>query len=463
MVRMQVVLLNIFPQEVKERRYDMPHYPNPSLCALASYLFQHGINCRAVDCKLERLSLTRLIERLKGFHPSLIGFTSFTHEIEMVASAARSIKQYFPKAKLIIGGPHANALPKEVLAEFPVFDIAVFGEGEETLLELVKNCGEHLEMVRGIAYRKGSDIILNDKREFLSPDKLPKACWIDFPKAVFYPVFTTRGCAYKCVFCSNPWGQKVRYRPIEDIIEEITHLSQLYRPRLIYFWDENFCSDRGRVVNLLKEMKKNEFTKKLKWFCQVHINDLDYELLSFMKASGCIKLGIGIESGSDQVLGKIGKGITKEKIRRVVGWLKKLGIPYEGYFLFGLPDECWESAMETVKFAAELNPKYPVFGIVVPYPNTKVFAMANCGEGGYRIISHRWQDYNKIIGGALELNTLSRKQLELLQLYGYTSVLIKNLRFFDSLWFIFQYYRDIISYTANLLFSRTGRQSAAYH
>ena len=377
---MQIVLLNILPPEIKERRYDKPHYPNPSLGALSSYLISNGINCKVVDCKLERLVLERLIERLRNLNPRH-EFTSFTHEIERVTSAARSIKHYFPKAKLIIGGPHVTALPKETLEEFPVFDIAVFGEGEETLLELVKRDGEHLERVRGIAYRNGPDIFINDRREFLPPHKLPKGCWRDFPKAAYYPVFTTRGCLYKCVFCSNPWGQKVRYRPIPDIIEEISQVNQLYHPRLVYFWDENFCSNRERVVNLLQEIKRNEYTKGLKWFCQVHINDVDYELLSCMKASGCVKLGIGIESGSDHVLRKIGKGITKERVRRVAGWLKKLKIPYEGYFLFGLPDECWESAMETVKFATELNPKYPVFGIVVPYPNTRVFAMAERGQG----------------------------------------------------------------------------------
>ena len=105
--------------------------------------------------------------------------------------------------------------------------------------------------------------------------------------------------------------------------------------------------------------------------------------------------------------------------------------------------------MQTIEFTTRLNPEYPVFGIVVPYPGTGIYTMARHGEQGYRLITTSWSDYNKIIGKAIELEGLSRKKLEILQLYGYASVLLKNARILDSIRFIFQFRTDIKSCIEN--------------
>ena len=458
---MSIVLLNIPPAEIIERRYDKPNFPDPSLGAIFTYLRKNNIECKVIDSKLERLSLTGVIKRLKNIKPNVIGFTSFTHEIERAAYVANLIKERFTRTKLIIGGSHVNGLRGQVLEEFPVFDIAVFGEGEETFAELILNNFTGLESIHGISFKKGNEVIINRERAFLQLDKLPPVEWSGFIKARYYPVFTSRGCAYRCIFCSRPFGPRVRYRSIDSVVEEVMQIKESYNPKIIYFWDENFCADKNRVFGLIEKIKKNSIAKKIKWFCQAHINNLDYTLLKFMKESGCVRLGIGIESGNGEVLKKIGKGTTKEKIIQVVGWLKKVRIPFEGHFLLGLPDDNWKSCKETIDFAVKLNPKFPVFGIVVPYPGTEIYTMAMKGEGGYKIIARRWQDYNKLIGKALELKELPRRKLELLQLYGYISVLFRNFRIFDVFRFIVQFNIDIFSYIKNLSWKtdRNGRDN----
>ena len=120
-----------------------------------------------------------------------------------------------------------------------------------------------------------------------------------------------------------------------------------------------------------------------------------------------------------------------------MAWLKEIRIPFEGYFLFGLPNENFKTCMDTINFAAKLNPKFPVFGIVVPYPGTRVYDMAKNGQCGYKIISRQWSDYNRIIGKAIALDGLSRSQLEIIQAWGYISVLVSNFRVFDILRFAF--------------------------
>jgi len=448
---MSIALLNVVCEHIKERRYDKPNYPDPSLGAVFSYLKKSNIECYVIDSKLRRMNLGRIIERIRQIRPQVIGFTSFTHEIERVASVARTINGEFQNAKLIIGGAHANAMPGEVLSEFPIFDIAIFGEGEQTLVELVRNDFRNLESIQGMAYRKGADIIVNKPRPFLDIENIPATDWTEFPKARYYPIFTSRGCPYKCVFCSRPFGSKIRHRPVESIIQEIEQTKKLFSPRMIYFWDENFCIDRTKTINLLEQIRKNKEIKDIKWFCQTHINHLDYELLRLMKESGCKRIGIGIESGNEEVLRRICKDTNKDRIIQIVKWLKKVKIPFEGYFLLGLPDENWETCVETIKFATKLNPTFPVFGIAVPYPGTEIYNMARRGEGGYKLIATNWSDYNKLIGKAVELTGLSRRQLEILQLYGYVSVLVKNLRIIDIVRFIFQYGVDIRFYIINFL------------
>ncbi|MFA5388675.1 MAG: radical SAM protein [Candidatus Omnitrophota bacterium] len=447
---MSVVFLNVPPESVKERRYDRPNYPDPALGAIYSYLKGRDVKCAVIDSKLERLDLTGTLGKLQAFNPAVAGLTAFTHEIERTASAAAIIKNKFPGIKILIGGPHVNALPRKTLIEFPVFDIAVYGEGEETILRLIRGRFENLPETAGIAYRTSGEVIVNPPAGRLDMEKLFQPDWSVFPKARYYPVFTSRGCRYKCIFCSRPFGSEIRYRPLPAVIEEIKYLRREFKARVIYFWDENLCSDRPRSVELFNRMRSDRELKGVKWFCQTHVSDLDYELLKLMRSAGCIRIGIGIESGNEDILKTIKKGNNKSRIMRAVSWLKKAGIPMEGYFLLGLPGESRKTAMETIEFAANINPEYPVFGIVVPYPGTEICSMAERGEAGYRIISKKWRDYNKIIGKALELRDLRRKQLEILQFYGYFYVLVRNLRITDIVKFIFQFHMDIKSYIVNL-------------
>jgi len=448
---MSVALLSIQSEIVQERRYDRPNFPNPSLGALFSYLKKNNVACSVIDTKLERLSLPETIQALERIQPSIIGFTSFTHEIERVAFAAGVIKNKFPEAKYIIGGSHANAIPKELLSEFPVFDIAVFGEGEETLLELVKNNCNNLQRIDGIAYRNGQGVFLNRARSPLDLRTLPVIDWTPFRRARYYPVFTSRGCHYRCIFCVKTFGATVRYRLTQDIVEEMKQIKKLFHPRIYYFWDENLCANRERTLELMERIRKENALKGVRWFCMAHVNNLDYALLKAMKSSGCRRFGFGVESGSEAIMSKLGKSITKEKINQVAAWAKQLKMPFEGYFMLGLPDENWKTCMETIRYAARLNPTYPVFGIVVPFPGTALHAMAQRNQGGYRIIARGWSDYNRIIGKAIELKDLSRRQLELLQSIAYMSVLVRNFRIVSMVRFFFQFYIDIGSYIRNFL------------
>jgi radical SAM superfamily enzyme YgiQ (UPF0313 family) len=150
-----------------------------------------------------------------------------------------------------------------------------------------------------------------------------------------------------------------------------------------------------------------------------------------MAKAGCFEINFGIESGNQEILKRVGKDFALDEARKVIPMVKKAGIEVANLFILGHPGETRETIMDTINFAVELNSDRVAFGIMVPYPGTEVARMAANGEGGYRLLSQNWSDYNKYLGNALEIEGISRKELERLQAWGYLKFYLWNFRFID--------------------------------
>ena len=140
---------------------------------------------------------------------------------------------------------------------------------------------------------------------------------------------------------------------------------------------------------------------------------------------------MGVESGNDIILASMKKGVTRDRILKVGRVLRQAKLPVSFNFIIGHPNETLSSILDTVLFAAQLNPQEPVFGIMVPYPGTEVWEMARKGEGGYVKLSENWDDYNKQLGNAVQLRTVSRRWMEFMQSFGYVFVFVYNFRLRD--------------------------------
>ncbi|MDD5557267.1 MAG: radical SAM protein [bacterium] len=452
---MRVLLVNPAPEEIVQGGwYRMPLL---GLGYLAAYLRRSGLEVRIADAKFERLGLDAILGRAREFRPALLGITAMTHEVVRASRIAAAAKEALPGLATVIGGPHVTALPAETLAEFPAFDAAVYGEGEETLLELAGAVrrGGGLSSIRGIAFRDGGAVRTTPPRPWREDiDGLPFPAWDLYPPAPEYQIFSSRGCPYRCSFCMRVLGDTVRSRSVGNVVREFEWVTETYRPREISFSDEVFTLDERRTAAVCDLLIEKGLHRRVRWFANARANCLSRPLYRKMREAGCVRVGVGIESGNPEILARIHKGITLEKARRMVRMCREEGLDTAAFFIIGHPGETRETIRQTIAFARELNPTSVAFGIMVPYPGTEIAALASRGEGGYRLISHDWSDYDKYFGGALELEEIGRRELERWQARAYIGFYLGNRRFLSLARFLASRRRSILHYIGRRLWKR---------
>lgn len=453
---MRVLLINPPPYQ-RVDQFDTPNFTRLGLACLAAKLRADGrAEVQIVDAKFERLSYQAIHERVRRFLPDVVGLTAFTNEVKPASQVARAVKALSPRIFTVLGGVHASALPEQTLGEFPAFDCVVVGEGENTFSELVGalDQGAKLEPIAGLCFRDGDRIVRTPERlRTENLDAFPLPAWDLLPPSPRYLFMTQRGCAYRCTFCANPNGRAVRVRSIDHVMAEL-EIILARGGRELYICDELFTANKERTHRLLDAMIAAGIGRRLRWTAQTHVNLVDRDLFSKMREAGCVLCGLGIETGDPEIMRRMKKGSTMERVLAARNAARQAGLPIEGLMIIGHPYETWESAMRTIDFAVKLNPEQPTVGVMVPYPGTEVAAMAARGEGGYRLLSTDWNDYNKQIGNALAFEHLSRRDLEILQMLAYVKVFLANRRYADFVRFAWRYRSEGLAVLRKILFGR---------
>ena len=323
---------------------------------------------------------------VSSFGPTVVGINATTPKILSAINVATICKEIDPNIQVVVGGPHASCLPQEILQNKCV-DFVVRGEGELTLLNLIKALENERDFERcpGLSFKMNGGVVSNPDRPLMENlDDLP------FPVREFHideteirvparegVLFATRGCPSRCIFCASHkiWTRKVRYRSPENIVAEIEYLKGKYGLRYVRFDDDSFTLNKGfvmRICDLLMERNVN-----VDWYCSARVDAVSKELLLKMKESGCIKINFGVESGSEETLRKIRKGITKEEIAGAFETAREAGIYTGAYVMIGFPWETREHMLETVRFTTEIRPNVIIISIVTPYPGTELYDMSN--------------------------------------------------------------------------------------
>ena len=425
------------------------------LAYVATYVATHlPMEVKVIDATVEKVREQQIYRIIENYKPNILAMTAYTFQIKDAARIAEETKARVPGVRVIIGGYHVNAIPERTLREFPGFDFAVFGEGEQTAVELIQDirAGGNAKGVHGVARRQGDEIIINPQREYI--DDLSSLPYPDFslfairkygntvdPPSMFWlrcvPIYMNRGCPFKCTFCLRSFGNRIRYRPLEHVMGEIERDLLKYRANRLIILDETFTTNREYTMRFSHRMIRNGFNKRVKWFCQTRTDLADSELLLQLKSAGCRFINFGIESGSEEQLRAVNKKVTLSHALNMVREAVKLGIRVQCGFIIGLPGETQKTAKDTIQTALRVDPSIATFSILTPFPGTPIYDMAVKGEGGLKLLTEDWSRYNKqVAGGVLELEGLPLKQLLALQNLAYRRFYLRPRKIFNILLFV---------------------------
>ncbi|MCK4830346.1 radical SAM protein [bacterium] len=299
------------------------------------------------------------------------------------------MKDEFPSAFIILVGTHVSALPEETLKLSKKVDAVALHEYDYTLKDLVYalNAGNDLSNVQGMSYRKGDNIVHNQRRTYIEDlDEIPfvSKVYKKFlnienyfnPNALFpmVTITTSRGCPFPCTFCVYPqtmMGRGFRHRSVENVVDEMAWIVENFpQAKAIFFEDDTFSVDKKRCAEFSQLVINRGI--KISWNINARVG-LDYETMALMKKAGCRSFCVGFESGSQKILDNMKKKSTVEVMGKFMKDAAKAGILVHGCFLVGLPGETHETMKETLDLAKSLNPDTVQFYPVMVYPGTEAY------------------------------------------------------------------------------------------
>lgn len=361
------------------------------ICYLASVLRREKIDVGLVDAAAERIGQEEIIERVKRERCDVLGITStsvsFHRAVELAGLAKKNLGRKFP---VIIGGAHISAVPLEAMAE-KAFDIGVYGEAEETLPELLRvlETGKNLAGVKGIYYRlddevkftqprpliENLDTIPFPARELLNT-KLYASLPTDVRRLPKFSILANRGCPFGCIFCDSAVvGKKYRAPSAKYLVDEMEMLEKEFGAKEIFFVGTTFTASREKTEEFLDELERRKLN--LLWTCSTRVDVVDYPLLKRMREAGCWSIRLGVESGNQEVLDFIKKGITLKQVRQTVEACNRAGIHAKGFFMIGHLVDTPETIRDSIEFAKSLPLTDLTVQINTPLPNTEQFRRAD--------------------------------------------------------------------------------------
>ncbi|MFC1701116.1 B12-binding domain-containing radical SAM protein [Patescibacteria group bacterium] len=361
---MSKVLLINPPFNISKAKYQTSI--NMGLLCLASYLDKHGIEVKIIDCIRQKNSKDLIKKELIKGGICLIGLSVTIMQVDSALKISEAIKSFNSEMPIIWGGAHATLFPKQT-AGHSLIDVAVLGEGEKTLLELVDvfNNKRNLDNVLGIAFKGDNEVVVNKNRDFLPSEEFCSLNWSLMSEEILQeitlvPAYTSRGCPHKCSFCINSITRNHwRSYSVDNVLDDLENMLKLsyFKNKPFRFWDEDFFVDIDRAKNIVQGIIDRKFD--IQWETTIRADyiregRIDDEFLFLLKKSGCYLLSFGGESGSLRVLNHINKGITPDQIINSAKKTLKYQIIPQYSFMVGLPGEKREDILKTIHLIDEL-------------------------------------------------------------------------------------------------------------
>lgn len=384
------------------------------------------------------IELKKIIDE---YDPHFVGVTMMTPAHSSCKEVLKIVKERKPDVVLMAGGAHVTITGEKVMHDNPEIDYAFSGEAEQSMLEFIRiffDKDRDFSKIQGLMYRDRDAICSTGRANRIDnlnripvPDRALLYNKERYSRDRLSLMVGSRGCPFSCAFCASVplWGRKVRLRSSQNIVDEINYLTETYKVRSFGFWDDTFTSSKQRIMEFCSLIEK-EYGNRLGWDCLTNVNGVDEEVLKALKRAGCNRIKIGIESGSDEMLKKIKKGITTEQVLQASRLIRKFGFWLHAYFMVGIPYATEDDLRKTIDFISRLNPDSLNLCTFTPYPGTELYDYVidkrlmepNCDYAIYDSIGHHSTDsffmtnisrerYLELLNEVLKLSTEITKKL----------------------------------------------------
>jgi radical SAM superfamily enzyme YgiQ (UPF0313 family) len=375
-----------------------------SLALLASLLKREGWETSLSDCIVQDIDFETLEKAVRDFQPDLVVINAVTPSLESDLLSCRTVKKAAPRAVTAAIGIHPTILPEECLALEPALDYVIRGEPELTVKELaaaIQN-GTGPAGIAGLSYRSGNTVVREkDRVPLQNLDDLPLPAWhlvdrskyiLPFTDRPFLLIATSRGCPYSCTFCADAafYGKKLRLRSPAKIVDELAWVKATFGISEFLFWSESFTINRQFCTAVAREIIARKLD--VSWVCNSRVDHVDRELLDLFKKAGCWMIGYGIESGAQNIIDRMRKGITLEQIAAAVTASHAAGLEVTGHCVVGYPGETSATINQTIAMTKRLPFDFVQYYCSVPFPGSELYSEAK--KEGW-IVSNDWSRFEQ--------------------------------------------------------------------
>ena len=380
---MEILLVNPPPQ----RRFYTYYTHSLGLASIAAVLEENGYTPKIMDFFRED-NWKNIRTDLEKEHPDIVGITCLTNTRMNAFRVAAMVKEIHPKATVAVGGPHPSVMYQQILEHYPV-DVVVIGEGEMTVLDLVRAIEKRkpVETAKGIAFKLDGKVVRTEPRPLIEDlDSLPTPAYHHFEcekgkkKFPIKDVALSRGCPFNCQFCasSNVWGRSYRVRGVKKAVNDIEAILERSERPTLTINDDSFGLEEERAIEFCHEILDRGLT--FAWSAKTRVDCISQRMLQWMKRAGCDGISYGVESGSPTILKNINKRISIDQIMRAFELTHRVGIRSEATVMIGNPGETRQTVKETERLLSILKPDHMWVSFTAVYPGTALYELAK-GEG----------------------------------------------------------------------------------
>lgn len=389
-------LLLLYPPTAHMIRTNVPRaveettgcYPPLGLLYVAAAVEREGRHEVVVtDTVAEGLREEQIRRQIRDVRPDVVGIQALTFTLMDVRAVARLCKEEYPQLPVVLGGPHPHLFP-ELTLTWPEVDHVLLGEGENNIVPFLDTLSARGDLTRvpgwvgraadgGIARGPPNPLVENldvlpiPARHLVNPTRYRSVLGRGQRLTT---IISSRGCPARCLFCARPHlGKRFRARSASSVVSEMELCQERFGVDEFFFYDDTFTIDRERVLEICREVRRRHLSAF--WDIRARVSDVDREMLDALRSAGCVRIHFGIESGNEQVLRTIRKGISLDEARQVLRWSREAGLETLAYFMIGFPGEGPTEVQDTIAYALSLDCDYVHVSVTTPFPGTELYRL----------------------------------------------------------------------------------------